>query len=467
MTQFHSLTRREFVRSAAVAGTVTGLAPWRTLSALGAEPSGPPIKVAAILTTFTHRSHAHVILENFLQPYLFNGQVTQPGMQVTSMFVDQVGADDMSREVGQKFGIKIYPTIGEALCLGADQLAVDAVLSIAEHGQYPVNAKAQMQYPRKQFYDQIVEVFRKSGRGVPVFNDKHLSYRWDWAKEMYDTSHELKFPLMAGSSVPLAERRPPLELPPEARIASAVSIHGGGVESYDIHCLEVLQSLVEARAGGETGVRAVQFLEAEPLWQAAASGQWSPELAAAAMAAEVGPEHELTKFIASSGTAKTSEPVPVHGILVHYRDGLTALALKVGIEQHSLELCLPVAGRERAACNRVLRGPLAEPQPVQSPVARHSNALPRKEVALSAGTDTADHRHSRRGHGLARGRRQNAADAAARHQVRRAGLSRHARDGRLVEDHHRGNARAGGHCARGHPAGVVKRVRNSVCHGWR
>jgi hypothetical protein len=47
--------------------------------------------------------------------------------------------------------------------------------------------------------------------------------------------------------VPLAERRPPMELPADARIVEAVSIHGGGVESYDIHALEVLQSIVEAR----------------------------------------------------------------------------------------------------------------------------------------------------------------------------------------------------------------------------
>src|SRR5262249_31155062 len=150
-------------------------------------PSEPP-KVAAVFTEFTHRSHAHVILENFLEPYLFNGQVTAPGVKVVSLFGDQFPERDMARGVAATYRIPIYKTIAEALCLGGKELAVDAVLSIGEHGRYPVNDKGQREYPRKRFFDEIVAVFRQSRRAVPVFNDKHLSFRWDWAKEMYDTA---------------------------------------------------------------------------------------------------------------------------------------------------------------------------------------------------------------------------------------------------------------------------------------
>ena len=211
-------------------------------------------------------------------------------------------------------------------------MAVDAVLLIGEHGKYPVNNKAQMQYPRKQFFDATVEVFKRSGRVVPVFCDKHLSYRWDWAKEMFDTARAMKIPLMAGSSVPLAERRPPMELPADARIVEAVSIHGGGVESYDIHALEVLQSIVEARRGGETGVRAVQFMEAEALWKAAEEGRWSSDLAAAAMAAETGADHELVR----SGIDEVIMFQPlmkkeIRGIIRIQLDNLKQLVLPTGI----------------------------------------------------------------------------------------------------------------------------------------
>jgi hypothetical protein len=147
---------------------------------------------------------------------------------------------------------------------------------------------------------------------------------------MVDTAKQMQFPLMAGSSVPLAERRPPFELPADARIVEAVSIHGGGVESYDFHALEVLESLVEGRRGGETGAKQVQFLIGAPLWQAAEAGAWSPKLAAAAMAAEVGNDHPIVRFLNSQGNAQADPPVPMHGILINYRDGLRAIALKVG-----------------------------------------------------------------------------------------------------------------------------------------
>ena len=162
---------------------------------LADEPRKRP-KVAAVITEFTFRSHAHVILENFLEPYYFNGLLTDPGVDVVSFYIDQFPGDrDMARAVAQQYGIKIYPTINGALCLGGSELAVDGVLSIAEHGNYPVNEKGQRQYPRKRFFDEIVAVMKRSRRSVPLFNDKHLSYRTDWAHEMYDTTQQLKIPL--------------------------------------------------------------------------------------------------------------------------------------------------------------------------------------------------------------------------------------------------------------------------------
>src|SRR5439155_3233817 len=219
----------------------------------------------------------------------FNGQLTDPVVEVVSFYADQRAATgDMKQDVARQYGVRVYPTIGEALCLGGKELAVDAVLSIGEHGKYPVNKLRQTEYPRKRFFDEIVAVMRRAKRSVPLFNDKHLSFRWDWAKEMVDTAKELGIPFMAGSSVPLAERVPSLELQPGVEIDEAVSIHGGGLESYDFHALEVLQSLVEARKGREPGVARVTFLQGDALWKAATDGRWSKELADAAMAAELG-----------------------------------------------------------------------------------------------------------------------------------------------------------------------------------
>jgi len=217
-----ALNRRAFLRRAGLGIGGASVLPALNGREAGAVQASRP-KVAAIVTEFRYRDHAHVILENFLEPYVFNGKRTEPGFEVAGLYVDQPASDDMVRDVAKAYSIAVYPTIAEALCLGGDRLAVDGIMSIAEQGNYPVNAKGQREYPRKPFFDAITAVFAKSGRVVPVFNDKHLSYRWDWAREMYDTALRMKIPLMAGSSVCLAERRPPLELPEGAEIESAVS----------------------------------------------------------------------------------------------------------------------------------------------------------------------------------------------------------------------------------------------------
>ncbi len=335
-TSLRVTSRRRFLQAAA-AGANAGFAfATSGLAANRLPPAfAPPkrLRVAAVVTEFSYRSHAHVILENFLEPYLFNGKLTSSGMDVVSLYVDQVPPGELSREIASKYRIPIYQTIAEALCRGGKQLAVDAVLSIGEHGKYPVNHKAQTEYPRKRFFDEIVAVFQASKRVVPVFSDKHLSYRWDWAKEMYDTARRLKIPLMAGSSVPLAQRTPALEVPSGARVEEAVSIHGGGVESYDIHGLEVLQSMVEGRRGGETGVARVQFLEGEALWNAAKEGRWSPEIAAAALAAKpiVGFPPAVELLRPNAGTPGSNRPFISHGILVSYCDGTRGTMLSAGI----------------------------------------------------------------------------------------------------------------------------------------
>ena len=355
------LTRREFIRQvgrfAAGAALAAGRDTLFVPSAFGAEKKR--LKIAAVLTEFSYRSHAHVLLENFLEPYLFNGKLTSSGMDVVSFYVDQFPDRDMAREVAAKYNIKIYPTIAGALCLGGEKLAVDGVLSICEHGKYPVNEKGQQEYPRKRFFDEIVAVFRESGRVAPVYNDKHLSYRWDWARDMYDTARRLNIPFMAGSSVPLAERRPPVEIPRGARITDAVSIHSGPVESYDFHGFEVLQAVVESRRGAETGVARVQFLQGEALWKAANDGLWSVELAQTALSTDLPVANASARdLIRPAIQGDSATPFVHHGILVNYRDGLRAIVLGVsnggGIKWH---FGCRIAGEPRPVATSFYVGP--------------------------------------------------------------------------------------------------------------
>lgn len=241
-------------------------------------------RIAAIVTTYFPGSHADVIVTKYLKGFPTDDGLIAPRVELASMYVDQLADVDLSRRFAEEHGVPIYRSIVEALTLGGKELAVDGVLLIGEHGSYAWNEKAQHLYPRKYFMEQICGVFATSGRSVPIFNDKHLSYNWHDAKWMYDRAKMLGAPLMAGSSLPTCWRSPWLEYPKETPLVEALAVAYSGLDVYGFHTLETLQCMAERRVGGETGVAAVTCLEGEAVWQAADAGKWPLDLALAALA---------------------------------------------------------------------------------------------------------------------------------------------------------------------------------------
>lgn len=232
-------------------------------------------RIAALTTIYHKYSHSEHIVDRFLEGYGWESRHHRPPMDVVSLYVEQVGDNDLSRERARRHPeMKIYPTIAEALTQGGSQLAVDGVLLIGEHGKYPVNEKGQKLYPRHEYFQQVVEVYRQSGKTAPLFNDKHLSWNWEYAREMADTAKQMGFGFMAGSSLPVTWRQPSIDLPWGAEVEEAVGVWAGGIDGGDIHTLEALQSIVERRRGGETGIQAVQAVRGERFWQALESGSW-------------------------------------------------------------------------------------------------------------------------------------------------------------------------------------------------
>ena len=197
-------------------------------------------------------------------------------------------------------------------------------MDVGEHGKYPNNDLGQKLYPRKRFFDAIVAAMKQSRRFVPVFNDKHLSTSYREAKAMVDEASQLGIPLMAGSSVPLAERRPPIEFSTGTKFQEAVVVHGGRLEPYGFHGLELLQSMIEMRSGGETGIKSVECLTGDALWRVAEDRKWSLELAEATMKREFGQGvQSLKKF-------SDVHPRGIHAIFVNYLDGCRAAVFGVG-----------------------------------------------------------------------------------------------------------------------------------------
>ena len=274
-------------------------------------------KIAAVITEYRVPAHADVIVGKFIKGFPTDDGLIEPQVDIVSMYLDQIPDNDIGLQVSKEYDIPIYQSISAALCLGGSELAVDGVLSIGEHGSYAYNEKDQHMYPRRFFFEQICGVFSTSGRSVPVFSDKHLSYNWRDSKWMYDRAQQLGVPFMAGSSIPLGWRDPWLEHELDAPIEEALVLSFGGIESYGYHGLEALQCMIERRSGGEAGLAAVRCLEGEAVWRAGADGLWSRELAEAAAAGKT-----------ASGSMEESCDNPA-AFLLEFRDGFKATLLQL------------------------------------------------------------------------------------------------------------------------------------------
>ena len=265
------LGRRRFLGALAGATAAPLTSP---VARIRAGTSKPKRRLAVVTTEWRYPSHAWHMAERFLAGYPLQGKWHEPGLELVSAYVDQRPANDLSRQRAAKFGFQIYPSIAQALRCGGDRLAVDAVLIIGEHGQYPRNDLGQTQYPRYEFFREVVEVFQKDGRVLPIFNDKHLSWKWDWAQEMVNTARTMKIPFLAGSSLPVTWRMPAVDLPYGASVDEVMCVAIGGIDSYDFHALETIQCMAERRSGGETGVAWVEAIRDDQVWKAMDLGKW-------------------------------------------------------------------------------------------------------------------------------------------------------------------------------------------------
>jgi hypothetical protein len=329
-------SRRKFLASAAaltLAGNAAAEdpAPQGALPLSRTRPARPSVQgrkpLAVITTVYRALSHSYHIAGRFITGYARGGQLHVPRQYVHSLYVDQKNPEtDLSSDLARDFGVRVCRSISDALLAG-DKLAVDGVLLIGEHGNYSRNDFDQILYPRFEMMEQIVAVFRKTGQSVPVFNDKHLSYTFARARKMLDWGAELKFPIMAGSSLPGTWRSPELEPRLETPFEDGLVAGYGPIEVYGFHALEALQVMLERRKGSETGVRAVTCLTGKDVWKAGDAGRWNWDLLEAALArSETVNPGDIRVNVGSMGVARMP-PTPAIAFLIEYRDGTRGTVL--------------------------------------------------------------------------------------------------------------------------------------------
>jgi hypothetical protein len=289
--------------------------------------------VAAVVTEWRTNSHADVLLARLLEPKAW-GHAGPFKIRLASLYVDQFPANDLARDYCRRHGVPIFPTIAGAVGAESAGGPVAGVLLIGEHGQYAKNSRGQTMYPRRGLFEGVVDAFRLTKRPVPVFCDKHLSYEWLFARWMADLARHEGFPLMAGSSLPVAWRLPAGQTPMGADLDAALAVGYADLDAYGFHALEALQCQAERRKAGETGVASVQCLSGDAAKARLRPGQIDGEMMAAL---------SDDRVRAVQGAAPY-QPRPDDTVFViRYSDGLEASVAMVG----SMGECFAFGGRRR------------------------------------------------------------------------------------------------------------------------
>jgi hypothetical protein len=304
-----------------MAVTLTLPHPRSSSAAPGTDTQPPPKRVAAIVTAYYHNSHADMLVSRLLQTDTLDGKGRTPSLKLASLYTDQVPKNDISRKLQEEYKFPIYDNVADALTLGTGKLAVDGVLLVCEHGDYPLSPTGNIQYPKRRLFDQIVKVFEASHAVVPIFCDKHLADNWEDAKHIYDTAQRLHIPMMAGSSVPVTWRYPVADVKKDAELQQVVVVSYHTLTAYGFHALETLQALMENRRGGETGIKSVQCLRGDAVWEAGEKGVYDQKLLDEAMGRLQHPQQ---------GNRTLREAVPKPELcIIEYADGLRANVLNL------------------------------------------------------------------------------------------------------------------------------------------
>ncbi len=318
-----SLSRRLFL------GTLAGSA-----LAAGLPAGGPARKKIALLGTVdrTH-SHAQHFIDRFLLGYGWRGGWRPPSVDLVSLYIDQFPANDLARGRAKQFNVPLYPGIREALCRGGSKLAVDGVVIIGEHGDYPDNERGQRLYPRHAWFKQVVQIFEENGRSVPIFNDKHLSTDWAKCVEMVADSKRLHFPFLAGSSLPVTWRQPAIDVPRGTPLTESVCAGYGGVDSYDFHGLETAQCMSERRKGGEVGIRTVHAVKGAKVWELMAGRPVTQRLLISALSRShtLPVENGFPTAPLSFEWARSTFPNPI-AYFIEHRDGFRTTLFLLAIQ---------------------------------------------------------------------------------------------------------------------------------------
>lgn len=319
--------------------------------------------IAIIATEWAFESLAQQVGDSFLMGYPYEGKWHQPRARVRSVYVERNPSSPLIRQRSDEFGMVLYPTISETLRCGKSSIGVDAVLVLADSGSKPRLTQSDREMcDRYRYFQQIVKIFHEEQKALPLYFSHFLSDYFKESEIILSTSHKIGSPLMTGSTTPLTWRMPECDLPYGRAVKEAVVVTGRDSEAAEFEALEAMQGMLERRRGGETGVRSVQLLQGDPVWQAASEGRWSQTLLEAALSRSdkllgITLKDARPQDLVNSGVLPEIVDHP-RACIIEYIDGLKATLLQLRGAIGDLVFSARLAGRTSPLATQFLTVPM-------------------------------------------------------------------------------------------------------------
>ena len=277
-------TRRQFLEMTGAAvgmaglggGEASGLHASAVPEAATQPASAARPKVAALASVYYYLSHGYHIVGRFLDGFpVYDGARPCTARRSRSPACSSSRRPTRPTSAGPRrstHGVRFSPTIADALTLGTGKLAVNAVLLIAEHGEYPYNEKLQKLYPRGQ----VLPGGPRRGPGLgPAGAGLHrqapVVQPAGGPRDGRPGPSALGVPLMAGSSLPVTWRFPRARGPARPDLQRGAGRVAGRHRDLRLpRASRPLQCMVERRdrKGKPQGITAVTCLEGDAVWEA-------------------------------------------------------------------------------------------------------------------------------------------------------------------------------------------------------
>jgi hypothetical protein len=279
-------------------------------------------KIAFLLEEFTKSSPAQQLLDRFLIGYPRDGAMHQPARETVSAHLMLNVSDSDFETRHEDFGLTIAPTAEQAV------EGADAVVIVPRSPGATANQR-------------FLQIALERAPGARAcFVHGALANTLERSREFLSLARSRQTVLLAGTPLCVTWHLPAVELRRGTSLVEALIVVQAGalpgqasppapsatLAGAELHALEGLLPVIERRAGGESGIRSVRFLEGKELWRAGDKGLWSWPLLTSAISRSHSPQGDAlldgrTQDLVGLGLVPKLARNP-RGWLLEHRDGL-------------------------------------------------------------------------------------------------------------------------------------------------